>query len=180
MHGIQGFGRRSQTLAQLSRTRMRSGRQSAETVTGTVAPAGQRSAGLPAWRDESVQLASRWPQEREDVLEVGRRARSGSESRGIQGAAFAGEEREADEAATDLEACGNRSPARWRIGPAMRATTLEPLAAPPAAPIATCSETITPLPDLAASVSPRPHRFADADFWGTPIPRVLRTFCTRF
>lgn len=50
------------------------------------------------------QLASVWAQKRHDVLEIRCRARRCSESRRIQRAACAGEEDEAEEAATDLEA----------------------------------------------------------------------------
>jgi hypothetical protein len=50
------------------------------------------------------QLVSVWAQARNDVLEIRRRARYSPESRRIQQAASAGEEDEADQAATDLEA----------------------------------------------------------------------------
>jgi hypothetical protein len=42
-----------------------------------------------------------------------------------------------------MSLCGTRSPARWRIGPRTIAASLDPLAAPTAAPVATWSETIT-------------------------------------
>ena len=41
--------------------------------------------------------------------------------------------------------CGKRSPARWRIGPKRMAVSLDLLAAPAAAPVATWSPTITAL-----------------------------------
>jgi hypothetical protein len=50
------------------------------------------------------QLASVWAQKRKDVLEIRCRARRGSEGRRVQRAASAGEESEANKAATDLEA----------------------------------------------------------------------------
>jgi hypothetical protein len=85
---------------------------------------------LSAWRDESTnnrtsqqelhvsreatgsvptvtavkQLVSAWAQKRYDMLKIRGGARRCSESRRIQRAACAGEEDEADEAATDLEA----------------------------------------------------------------------------
>jgi len=50
------------------------------------------------------ELVPAWAHARNDVLEIRRRARCGSESRRIEQAAFASEEGEAEEAATDLEA----------------------------------------------------------------------------
>jgi len=50
------------------------------------------------------QLVSTWAQKRYDVLKIRGGARRCSESRRIERAAFAGEEDEADEAASDLEA----------------------------------------------------------------------------
>jgi hypothetical protein len=87
-------------------------------------------AGLAAWSDKSTnnrtsqqelhvspeatrsvpavaavkQLASTWTQKGDDVLKIRRRAGGCSQSRRIERAALAGEEDEAEEAATDLEA----------------------------------------------------------------------------
>jgi hypothetical protein len=42
-----------------------------------------------------------------------------------------------------MSSCGRRSPARWRTGPRRSAASRDRLAAPAAAPVATCSATIT-------------------------------------
>ena len=98
-------------------------------VSQTVASASSR-AGLAAWSDKSTnnrtsqqelhvgpeatrsvpavaavkQLASTWTQKGDDVLKIRRRAGGCSQSRRIERAALAGEEDEAEEAASDLEA----------------------------------------------------------------------------
>ena len=89
-------------------------------------------------------------QKRNDVLEIGGGARNCAKSRRIQHATRSGEESKAEDAATDLEAARANVPVGQSIadevkdGSPRTAMTLDPLAAPAAAPVATWSETIMP------------------------------------
>ena len=92
------------------------------------------------------QLASTWTQKGDDVLKIRRRAGGCSRVAGSSGPRLQARRTRQktplpiSKRREPMSWCGKRSPARWRIGPKRMAVSLDLLAAPAAAPVATWSD----------------------------------------